>query len=869
MRPAQPSGDVRLVDFWVNREGQRCRNGGRTELQRPLSAGPDEFGAVAEAMPHLVWIADADGTISYLNDRWSEYTGLTLERVRNGAGVAAVVHPDDAGETLARWKAALTAGTNFEIEYRLRRASDGDYRWFLGRASPARDRRGTILGWIGTATDIDEQRRLRDSLAFIVAADGVLAFSRDVPEICRALTDVAAGWFADWCFVVLARDGRIELTSISHRDADQMHGVERYLERYAVLPTDALARVIAENRPELIERVSPEWLAAAARDAEHLALLQRIGARSAMLVPLTTASGETYGAFGAVASDSGRVFTDADLKVGAAVAARAATAIAGAHLLEHERTMTRGLRMAARINQLLLETDHLRGAIERIAETIAEEMADGCAVMRLRNETVRTEFVVHRDPQVALAASRLRGQRTLRPTAERALAYDLREHRTIVYDAQEHRRQVASTWPHLAEALASLDPVTTVILPLSWGTTTYGALVAYFSARPYAADRDLPLLEEAAARISVGIERADTLERERRISTTLQRALLPTLIPQPRGIHLDAVYSPATGEGEIGGDWYDAVELNDGSLVVSVGDVTGRGIQAAAIMSKVRHAMGMTPLHESDPARILDGAEWFLRKRYPEAIVTAFVGVISPDRKTLRYANAGHPPPVLRRGGELSDLEAQGLPIGLRHLGPPAESRSIELQDGDVLLLFTDGLTEWSRSDPDGERCLRAVARSDAMAVSLNSARLVERSCVPDGSPDDVAILTVALGDAPAWWYASEDARVAAHARREFVEYLREAGAADAFVARAELIFGELLGNVVRHAPGPVEIALYRRGDVWTLHVIDSGEDFDPQRDLPNDPLSERGRGLFIVQRLAAAVRVETFAAGNHIIATL
>lgn len=820
-------------------------------------------------MPQLVWIADADGTVTYINGRWSQYTGAALDQLRDGGTELGVVHPEDLDETWARWNDALATGTNFEIEYRLRRAADGDYRWFLGRATPTRNGDGEIVSWIGTATDIDEQRRLRDSLAFIVAADGVLSFSHEVPEICRALTEVAAGWFADWCFVALAQDDRIEIAAIAHRNQELLHDVERFLEHYAILPTDELARVIAENRPELVERVSPERLARAARSAEHLELLKRIGIRSGMLLPLTTAGGRTYGAFGAISSESGRAFNDGDFKVAAAVSARAATAIANAHIIEHERHTTRGLRLAARINQLLLETDDLRGAIERIGETIALEVADGCAVMRLNGDAVRTEFVVHRDPKVAQSASRLRGQRALRPTAERALAYDLREHRTIVYDREEHVRQLGSTWPHLVEAASSLDPTTTVVLPLSWGTSTYGALAAYFTTQPYDAERDLPLLEEAAARISVGIEKADTLERERRISTTLQRALLPTLIPQPDGIHLDSVYSPATGEGEIGGDWYDALELDDGSLVVSVGDVTGRGMQAAAIMSKVRHAMGMAPLHEPDPARILDGAEWFLRKRYPEAIVTAFVGVISPDRRTFRYANAGHPPPLLRREGALSELLAQGLPIGLRHLGPRAESRTAELRSGDVLVLFTDGLTEWSRSSPEGDRCLSAIVRSDAMAVSLNSAKLVERSCVPDGSPDDVAILTVSLGNAPAWAYSSEDAQIAAHARRDFVDYLRETGADDAFVTRAELVFGELLGNVVRHAPGPVEIALFRRGDRWTLHVIDSGDPFEPENRLPNDPLSERGRGLFIVQHLAADVRVEMLSAGNHIVATL
>ena len=222
-------------------------------------------------------------------------------------------------------------------------------------------------------------------------------------------------------------------------------------------------------------------------------------------------------------------------------------------------------------------------------------------------------------------------------------------------DAMEMKQ---NAWPYLTDAIEALGAKATFIAPWHAGSSTFGALVAHYS--DDFDPRDIGLLEEIAHRASVALERAETLERERRIATTLQQASLPSLIPRVAGLRFDAVYAPAGEEADVGGDWYDAIELDDGSVVVSVGDVTGRGIQATAIMSKVRHAMGMAPLHERDPSKILDSAGWFLRKRYPDAIVTAFVGIISPDRRMIRYANAGHPLPMLRRDGELIELHAIG-----------------------------------------------------------------------------------------------------------------------------------------------------------------------------------------------------------------
>ncbi len=342
---------------------------------------------------------------------------------------------------------------------------------------------------------------------------------------------------------------------------------------------------------------------------------------------------------------------------------------------------------------------------------------------------------------------------------------------------------------------------------------------------------------------------------------------MPALTPISEGLQFDAVYSPAADAGAAGSDWYDAIELDDGSVVVSVGDVTGRDVRATTIRSKVRHAMGVAPLQEADPTRILDSAGWFLGARYPDAVVTVFVAILSPDRRSMRFANAGHPLPILWRNGNLLELRGAGLPLGLRSFAPPEKSGTTDLCEGDILVLFTDGLIEAGRDVNDGERALHEVLKSGVLSASVAPAKLIARACLSKGLRDDVAILTVSVGKPPAWTFTSDDARAAVDARTHFVNFLRGMGTDDDLVDRSELIFGELLSNVVRHAPGPVEISFDVVAGSPILHVIDSGVPFSRrERHLPEDPLSAFGRGLFIVQQLATDVRVAYIPnCGNHI----
>ncbi len=123
----------------------------------------------------------------------------------------------------------------------------------------------------------------------------------------------------------------------------------------------------------------------------------------------------------------------------------------------------------------------------------------------------------------------------------------------------------------------------------------------------------------------------------------------------------------------------------------------------------------------------------------------------------------------------------------------------------------------------------------------------------------------------PAWTLYADDARSAGDARALFVEFLRGANCDRDFIDRAELVFGELLGNVVRHAPGSVEISVDSNDETLVLHVFDSGPPIAPARHrLPEDMFSERGRGLFIVEQLAADIQIERVPdRGNHISVTL
>ncbi|HEX8835096.1 MAG TPA: PAS domain S-box protein, partial [Abditibacteriaceae bacterium] len=141
-------------------------------------ASEEQYHALADAMPQIVWTARPDGRLDYYNQRWFDYTGITFDETQ-GRGWEMLLHPDDFPKSNERWTEALRTGETFETEYRFKRASDGAYRWHLARAVPVYDAGGQITRWIGTCTDIEEKKREAEAYAaraaIVEAADDAIS----------------------------------------------------------------------------------------------------------------------------------------------------------------------------------------------------------------------------------------------------------------------------------------------------------------------------------------------------------------------------------------------------------------------------------------------------------------------------------------------------------------------------------------------------------------------------------------------------------------------------------------------------------------------------------------------------------------------
>ncbi len=209
--------------------------------------------------------------------------------------------------------------------------------------------------------------------------------------------------------------------------------------------------------------------------------------------------------------------------------------------------------------------------------------------------------------------------------------------------------------------------------------------------------------------LSTAVEQAQQLEHHYRVSKRLQRAMLPAQLAAVDGVKFDAAYRPASDEADVGGDWYDAFELGNGKIGISVGDVTGHGLEAAVAMSEIRRAIrAAAPSHES-PAALMNYVDTMVASQ-GIGMATAIVGYYDPENNTLKYSCAGHPNPVLLSpSGRALFLPGGGLLLGLG-MNPASQDWTVTLPPSSTCFLYTDGLLEYSRDVIAGERdLLRAV----------------------------------------------------------------------------------------------------------------------------------------------------------------
>lgn len=276
--------------------------------------------------------------------------------------------------------------------------------------------------------------------------------------------------------------------------------------------------------------------------------------------------------------------------------------------------------------------------------------------------------------------------------------------------------------------------------------TEFGVLAVAEPGRGFS-EADEAILAQLAQMASVALENARLFEREQLIAETLQRSLLTDRLQSFPGAQLAARYVPGGDGSDVGGDWYDAF-LVPGGLAVTVGDVTGKGIHAAALMGQLRTALRAYALEGHDPADVVVALDRLLYGLDESRMATTVYGVFDAQWRTLTFASAGHPPPLLvAPDGTATYLEgALSLPLGVDACRRRVAD-TVAIPPGSTLLLYTDGLVEQrTRALDEGLDRLRAVAAAAPTDLEAFCDSVLD-AMLPGGEPDDVAVLAVRVGD--------------------------------------------------------------------------------------------------------------------------
>jgi PAS domain S-box-containing protein len=314
----------------------------------------------------------------------------------------------------------------------------------------------------------------------------------------------------------------------------------------------------------------------------------------------------------------------------------------------------------------------------------------------------------------------------------------------------EIRRQSPYTAGH-AEAIIAQGVHTIMALPLIARGVTLGVAILgrVGHPEPYG-EADVRLVSDLAARAAVHIDNARLYTREHDAAVTLQRSLLPRDVPAVPGLDIAYRYQPASRAAQVGGDWFDVIPLDDGQAALVVGDVTGHGIHAAAIMGQLRTTTATLARLGCPPEEIMAQLGGVVAAHGDEAGATCLYAVYDPASRRCRLASAGHLPPALRHPGGTTEI--LDLPTGLMLGVEPGRYRTtdIDLPAGSVLALYTDGLVE-----QPGQDIGTGVSRL-ARALAAGPARSLHRLCdvvLASLAPcprDDIALLLARATDEPA-----------------------------------------------------------------------------------------------------------------------
>lgn len=294
-----------------------------------------------------------------------------------------------------------------------------------------------------------------------------------------------------------------------------------------------------------------------------------------------------------------------------------------------------------------------------------------------------------------------------------------------------------------AEAVVAGERLTLTVVPLTTQAAVDATLVVASAAAPDAAE-----FAALAVRGAAAISAAFVFEERAALASTLRAALVPAPLPEIPGIDLGATYRPAQETTQIGGDFYDVMARPDRSWALSLGDVCGKGVDAAVLTGQVRQSLRTAGLMSDDPAQTLHLVNDAMLAGGGDNFVTLVYGVLARqgDRVRLRLATGGHPPPLVLSNGAVTQVDTRGTIVGmLREVS--FSVAEVVLEPGDVLLAFTDGATE--ARGPRGMLGLEPIVRTLADCGGMTAQAITERAMqlvlehLDGRRHDDIALLAV------------------------------------------------------------------------------------------------------------------------------
>jgi serine phosphatase RsbU (regulator of sigma subunit) len=412
-------------------------------------------------------------------------------------------------------------------------------------------------------------------------------------------------------------------------------------------------------------------------------------------------------------------------------------------------------RFMANASETLMSSLDYEETLRNVAWLAVPEIADWCAVELVDEHGARQRIAVaHRDPAKLELASRLRQfePEELRP--DRGVGRVMWTGTSEIYQdiSDEVLVQAAVNDEHL-ELLRSVGFRSVILAPLTVGGRALGVmtLVNAESMRRFDED-DREFAEHVAARAAIAVENSRLATARRQTATTLQRSLLPDAVPEIEGWSVATLYraARAAAEVEVGGDFYDFFRTQDGWLVL-LGDVTGKGVEAASLTSLVRHGGRFLSRYERSPGRILAGLNDALREQPGLWLCTAMCARLRPGEAVI--ASAGHPPAlVIRDDGRVREIGGVGPILGA-WTGEDSIDRAVPIGVDETLFVYTDGVI-----DTQGEherfgvqrlkRALRGAAGQPPEELLSHLDTELERFQV-GAQADDTAALALRPAPAP------------------------------------------------------------------------------------------------------------------------